>query len=201
MLFDISAFCLFCLVSSVRRRPLTWDKHFYQWFVKALSKMNRRKGTDGWFLASLCSTPNTKTVDVMKFWKLNLIKKLKQRWTWKMLHKCSLWKNVRIQDITWVINMNYTCTFPGNLRNFSRINQSRRKHWNTVGGASRKKGPVSLYGWRRGERGYGWQNIKQNVCFCVKFDNVPLGFPGALGLGWEQSAQQGFKKQLFKSLS
>lgn len=46
--------------------------------------------------------------------------------------------------------------------------------------SSRKKGPVTFY-W--GRAGKGDMTDKQNVCFCVKFDNVPLGFPGAQGLG------------------
>lgn len=57
MLFDISAFCLFCLVSSVRGRPLTSDKHFYQRFVKAFSQMNKKKSTDGWCLIGPSITP------------------------------------------------------------------------------------------------------------------------------------------------
>ena len=66
-------------------------------------------------------------------------------------------------------------------------------HLITAGGAL-----IKGRGWWRG---YGGQNIKQKVCFCVKFDNVSLGFLGARGLGWVQSARQSFKKQLFKSSS
>lgn len=63
---------------------------------------------------------------------------------------------------------------------------------------SRKKGAQCLF-MRSGE--FGWQNIKQNVCFSAKFDNVPLGFPGAPGLGWSARRMTELQKSSYLKVS